>query len=365
MYGTLRPLLFQVPPEQAHRAVMHFLATLGKSEKRCAKTRAKRLALPKGSPDLHVELRGLSLEHPVMLAAGLDKDAEAVAGLFALGFSAVEVGTLTPRPQPGNPKPRLFRLPQAHALINRMGFNNEGAAAAAERLAKLRFRPGPVGVNIGKNKDTPLERAVDDYLACVDVLAPHGDYVVVNASSPNTPGLRALQEPEALERLLRAVRERLDAKGRKPLFLKIAPDLGPEAVDAIVDVAIACGIDGIIATNTTIQRPVEHRRAKEAGGFSGAPLKPLSLEVLRRAYARARGRLALIGVGGIMTAEDVYERIRAGADAVQVYTGFIYGGPNTPRDLAQGLARLLARDGIGSVREAVGKDAAPAAAALS
>jgi dihydroorotate dehydrogenase len=197
----------------------------------------------------------------------------------------------------------------------------------------------------------------------VDVLAPLGDYVVVNASSPNTPGLRALQEPEALERLLRAVRERLDARGRKPLFLKIAPDLGDEAVDAIVDVAIACGTDGLIATNTTIQRPIEHPRAKEAGGFSGAPLKPLSLAVLRRAYARAQGRLALIGVGGIMTAEDAYERIRAGASAIQLYTGFIYGGPETARAVVHGLSALLAKDGFGSVREAVGKDAGVSVAA--
>ncbi|HSP77124.1 MAG TPA: quinone-dependent dihydroorotate dehydrogenase, partial [Myxococcaceae bacterium] len=271
MYPLTRALLFRLSAERAHRLGMGALHRLGKQQALCRRMRARTLAAV--TYDAAVELAGMELAHPVALAAGLDKDAEAVEGLFALGFAAVEVGTLTPRPQPGNPQPRLFRIPEHRALINRMGFNNHGAAAAAERLRALSWRPAPVGVNLGKNKDTPLESAVEDYLACVDALAPLGDYVVVNASSPNTPGLRKLQEPEQLSALLRAVKERLArvAPG-KPLFLKIAPDLTPEAVDEVVDVARECGLDGLIATNTTIARPFEHPVAKEAGGLSGAPV---------------------------------------------------------------------------------------------
>jgi len=251
-----------------------------------------------------------------------------------------------------------------------MGFNNHGAEAAARRLARLRFRPAPLGVNIGKNKDTPLERAADDYLACVDALGAVADYVVVNASSPNTPGLRALQEPERLAALLAAVR----ARTPKPVFLKIAPDLAPEAVDAAVDAAVACGSAGVVCTNTTIERPVTGREGgparlrragggsalrpliDEPGGLSGAPLRDPSTAVVRRAFRRAAGRLAVVGVGGIFTAEDAYAKIRAGASLVQVYTGFVYEGPALAARLARGLARLLARDGL-TLSEAVGKDA--------
>ncbi|HYI03102.1 quinone-dependent dihydroorotate dehydrogenase, partial [Hyalangium sp.] len=289
------------------------------------------------------------------LAAGLDKDAEAVEGLFACGFSAVEIGTVTPRPQPGNPPPRLFRIPEHRALINRMGFNNHGAAVAAEHLRARSWHPAPLGVNLGKNKDTPLEQAVEDYVACVEVLAPLGDYVVVNASSPNTPGLRKLQEPEQLTALLRAVKERLQqvAPG-KPLFLKIAPDLTPEAVDEVVDVALECGLSGLIATNTTVARPFEHPLAQEAGGLSGAPVREPANAVIRRAWKRSGGALPIIGVGGVFTAQDVYEKLRAGASVVQAYTGFIYEGPGMVRRVVQELGALLARDGFRSVREAVG-----------
>ena len=224
---------------------------------------------------------GLELAHPVALAAGLDKDGHAVSGLYALGFSALEVGTVTPRPQAGNPPPRLFRLPEHGALINRLGFNNAGADAAAASLQAARWRPGPLGINIGKNKDTPLDLATEDYLLCVSRLAPHADYLVVNASSPNTPGLRQLQEPERLAALLAQVRARMDsvAPGR-PLFLKIAPDLGAEAVDAVVDVALAAGASGLIATNTTVTRPFAHPLAGEQGGLSGRPLRFLATETL-------------------------------------------------------------------------------------
>ncbi len=355
MYRLTRALLFLLSAERAHRLGMRALRALGHLAGVCRRLRAR--ALGAVTYDAAVSVGGLSFPHPVALAAGLDKEAEAVDGLFALGFAAVEVGTLTPRAQPGNPQPRLFRLPEHQALINRMGFNNHGAPPAAAYLRARTWHPAPVGVNIGKNKDTPLEQAVEDYVSCVDTLAPLGDYVVVNASSPNTPGLRQLQEPERLTALLQAVQARLaQVAPGKPLFLKIAPDLTPEAVDEVVDVARACGLAGLIATNTTIARPFEHPVAKEAGGLSGAPVREAANAVIRRAYLRAGGALPIIGVGGVFTAADVYEKLRAGASVVQVYTGFIYEGPGMVPRLLAGLGPLLARDGFGSVREAIGAD---------
>lgn len=365
MYRVLRALLFLLPAEIAHHLGIRALGVLGTFLGLCRLMRGRRLGVLAASPvELTVRVGALVLQHPIMLAAGLDKDARAVAGLFALGFSAVEVGTVTPRPQPGNELPRLFRIPEHQALINRMGFNNQGALATALRLRALSFRPGPVGVNIGKNKATPIEHAVDDYLSCVDEIGAISDYVVVNASSPNTPGLRSLQEPEALAGLLTAVRARLDGVApQKPLFLKIAPDLGMEAVDAIVDVALQCRMDGLIATNTTLTRPVDHPVTREAGGFSGRPMAELATKVIARAHRRASGRLPIIGVGGIFTAEDAYRKIRAGASAVQLYTGFIYGGPGIVAELLPALAELLRQDGFTSVGAAVGVDAEKLAAA--
>lgn len=351
----LKPLLFLLPAETAHHLGLWVLQVLSALPGLCRWLRRRMLRETSGV-ELGVELAGLKLEHPLALAAGFDKDAAAVPGLFALGFSAVEVGTVTPRPQPGNPRPRMFRLPEHAALINRMGFNNRGAAAAVKKLdgwLDAKWSPGPLGANLGKNKDTPLEGAVADYLACAQALAPRADYVVVNASSPNTPGLRRLQEPQALGALLSEVKR---AAAGKPVFLKIAPDLELEAVDEIVDVAVASGADGLIATNTTVARPVSHPLAGEAGGLSGAPLAGQALAVLARAAARARGRLALIASGGVMTAEDAYRRIRAGASVVQLYTGFIYGGPGTVPRLRRELAALLRRDGFSSVSAAIGAD---------
>ncbi len=350
----LRPLLFLLPAETAHHLGLWLLRALSALPSLCRwlRRRALRAAAVPGV-DLSAQLGPLRLEHPLALAAGFDKDAVAVPALFALGFAAVEVGTVTPRPQPGNPRPRMFRLPKHAALINRLGFNNRGAAEAAGRLARLGPPAGPVGANLGKNKDTPLEGAIQDYLACAEALAPRADYLVVNASSPNTPGLRELQEPEALRALLSAVKR---VAAGKPVFLKIAPDLSMEAVDEIVDVAVEAGADGLIATNTTVERPVRHPRAGEAGGLSGAPLSAQATAVLARAFARGGGRLALVGSGGVMSAEDAYRKIRAGASAVQLYTGFIYGGPGTVPRLLGALAALLRRDGFSSVREAVGAD---------
>ncbi|HEX9242246.1 MAG TPA: quinone-dependent dihydroorotate dehydrogenase [Anaeromyxobacter sp.] len=353
LWPALRFLLFRLDPEAAHRLAHRLL-------RRVTPERARRRR-PIPPPSLEVNVLGLRFDSPVGLAAGFDKGDVAVAGLFALGFSHVEIGTITPRPQPGNDKPRLFRLPEHRALVNRMGFNNEGAEACAARLAALppQARLGPVGINVGKNKVTPNEQAEADYLACIDRLHPYADYVVVNISSPNTPGLRALQERSALDRLLRACVARLAERAPgKPLLVKLAPDLAPEALDEAVDVAIEAGAAGIIATNTTLSRAgVEgHPCAKEQGGLSGAPLERRATEAVRRCAVRAKGRIPIVGAGGVMSAEDAYAKIRAGASLVQVYTGLVYGGPAFVRNVNEGLARLLARDGFTRVADAVGAD---------
>jgi dihydroorotate dehydrogenase len=352
-WRLVRWILFRFDPELVHRLahrVLHLVPP--------ALARRRR---PQADPRLRVRCLGLDFDSPVGLAAGFDKGDVSVAALLGMGFSHLEIGTITPRPQPGNDRPRLFRLPEHRALINRMGFNNEGAAACAARLAALdpAARMGVVGINVGKNKATPNERAVDDYLACIEALQAHADYVVVNISSPNTPGLRQLQEREALDGLLRACVARLAALAPgKGLVVKLAPDLEPEALDEAVDVAIAAGVAAIAATNTTLSRiGVEgHPRAGEAGGLSGAPLTARSTAVIRRVAARAAGRVPIIGSGGVMTAEDAWAKIRAGASLVQVYTGFIYGGPGFPSRLNRELCRLMERDGFSSVEQAIGAD---------
>jgi dihydroorotate dehydrogenase len=355
IWRALRWILFRFDPEIIHRLAVAALRVLGW----CPLARRVR---PRAAPSLVVETLGLHFDHPLGLAAGFDKGEVIAPGLFALGFSHVEIGTLTPRPQAGNPRPRLFRLPEHRALLNRMGFNNDGAEACAERLARLApaRRPGVVGVNVGKNKTTPNDRAEDDYLACIDRLHAFADYLVVNISSPNTPGLRELQQRDALERLLRVCAERARSLPvPKPLLVKLAPDLSGEALDEAVDVALAVGASGIVATNTTIQRPgavASHPRAAEAGGLSGEPLAALATLALRRVYARAGGRIPIVGVGGVMNAEDAYARVRSGATLVQAYTGYIYAGPGFVPGVLVGLERLLKRDGFSSIYDAVGAD---------
>ncbi len=344
MYRLLRPLLFRLDAESAHHAGLWALSLY---EGAPALARLMRQRARAERPALAVSVAGLSFPNCIGLAAGLDKNAEAVRGLFALGFGFVEVGTVTPRPQPGNEKPRLFRLPEEEALINRMGFNNEGAAAMAGRLAELDWRPGPVGVNLGKNKDTPLERAEEDYALGAARLSPLADYLVVNLSSPNTPGLRRLQEPEALARTLAATRR----ASSPPVFLQIAPDLTDEAVDAAVDVALSEGAAGLIATNTTLARPAFHPLNAEAGGLSGRPLRERSNQVVARAWKRAGARLPIIGVGGVFTGADALAKIRAGAALVQLYTGFIYGGPGAPKRVLDELETELAKTGAKSLLE--------------
>ncbi|GII58733.1 dihydroorotate dehydrogenase (quinone) [Planotetraspora thailandica] len=301
---------------------------------------------------LQVEAFGVRFPGPFGLAAGFDKDARCVESLSAFGFGHVEVGTITARPQPGNPRPRLFRLVEHRAIINRMGFNNEGASAASAQLRRPRSVPAVVGVNIGKTKVVPEAEAVQDYVASATLLAPLADYLVVNVSSPNTPGLRDLQAVELLRPLLAAVK---DVAGRTPLLVKIAPDLADEDVDAVAELACELSLAGIIATNTTISR--DGVSSTETGGLSGRPLKERSIEVLRRLHKKAGDRLTLVSVGGVETADDVWERLLAGATLVQGYTGMIYEGPLWASRIHRGLARRLRRHGCKSVREVIGTSA--------
>ena len=309
-------------------------------------------------PVLATECLGLRFRNPIGLAAGFDKDAVAVLPLMRLGFGFVEAGTVTPRPQPGNPRPRLFRLAEDAAVINRMGFNNAGLDGYVERLKALpRPLPAVFGANIGINKDgADPER---DYPALYAAVAPFADYVTVNVSSPNTPGLRDLQGEERLAAILDAIAAiRATLPRTPPLLVKIAPDLAEDALAPIVNACLTRGVAGLIVSNTTIARPaLVSPHATEAGGLSGAPLFALSTELLRKVFRLARGRIALIGVGGISTPGHAYAKIRAGASLVQLYTGFAYAGPVLPRRLADGLAALLRRDGFTSVADAVGKDA--------
>jgi dihydroorotate dehydrogenase len=358
MYGLLyRVVLGRLPAEAAHRTGFWLIRVAA-----ALPGVAWLLGRWLGPRDqvLRVQALGLDFPGPLGLAAGFDKDARGFAGLGALGFGFVEVGTVTARAQPGNPRPRMFLLTADRALVNWMGFNNEGAAAAAARL-RGRTRGAPVvGVNIGKTKAVPEDEAAADYAASARAVAGVADYVVVNVSSPNTPGLRDLQAVDRLRPVLVAVREALDActggrpVDRVPLLVKIAPDLADTDVDAVADLALELGLDGIIATNTTISRDGlassdAEVAAAGAGGLSGAPLRERALEVLARLHARAGDRLVLIAAGGIETSDDAWARLSAGATLVQAYTGFIYGGPLWPRHIHTGLARLARTAGLSSV----------------
>lgn len=360
MYKLLFSMVLQrLPAEFAHRLgfalirVVAALPALGWLSRRWLAPR---------DPVLRVRAFGVELAGPLGLAAGFDKDARGAGALGALGFAFVEVGTVTAQAQPGNPKPRLFRLVQDRALVNRMGFNNSGAPAAANRLrARKRALSAAVGVNIGKSKVTPASDALADYVASARVLADVADYLVVNVSSPNTAGLRDLQAVEHLRPLLVGVRDALNeaTSRRVPLLVKIAPELADEDLDAVADLALELGLDGIIASNTTTSRAglvTDPARVSElgAGGLSGAPLKERSMAVLRRLRGRVGNRLVLVSVGGIETAQDAWDRIQAGATLVQAYTGFIYGGPLWPRRVHRGLARLAREAGYSSIGEAVG-----------
>ncbi|WP_037606430.1 quinone-dependent dihydroorotate dehydrogenase [Streptacidiphilus rugosus] len=360
MYKLFFNLVFKrLDPEKAHHMAF-FWIRLASSVPGLRSLVAAVLA-PR-DPKLRVKALGLDLPGPFGLAAGFDKNAVGIDGLTMLGFDYVEIGTVTAQAQPGNPTPRLFRLVEDRALINRMGFNNEGSAAVAARLAaRPKSSTSVVGVNIGKTKVVPEAEAVGDYVTSTARLARHADYFVVNVSSPNTPGLRNLQAVDQLRPLLSAVRSTLDdeATGHVPLLVKIAPDLADADVDAVADLALELGLDGIIATNTTIGREglradAAKVEAAGAGGLSGAPLKARSLEVLRRLHARTEGRLTLVSVGGIETAEDAWQRILAGATLVQGYSAFIYEGPFWCRRIHKGLSALLAASPHATLGDAVG-----------
>ncbi len=299
---------------------------------------------------------GLKFANPLGVAAGFDKNGVVVNQLASLGFGFVEVGTVTFEPQPGNPKPRLFRLPQDKALINRLGFNNEGALAIAERLKKL-DRKCIVGINIGRNKDVPNEEATENYQKCFEVIHGVADYVAVNISSPNTPNLRELQQAAGFAELIGALQKRNAELGSKPLFVKIAPDLNEGEIEAIVDIALSYELSGVVATNTTIARNGLVTKNVELigdGGLSGKPLMKLSTDLIATIFRYSKGKLPIIGVGGIFTAEDAFAKIAAGASLLQAYTGFVYGGPSFASDINVGLAAMLKEGGFKTLDEAVG-----------
>ncbi|HYD29307.1 MAG TPA: quinone-dependent dihydroorotate dehydrogenase [Azospirillaceae bacterium] len=348
LFSFAGPVLRAFDPETAHRFTIQALR-IGLAPR----------AAGRDDPVLACRLWGLDFPNPVGLAAGFDKDAEVVDAMLGLGFGFVEAGSVTPRPQPGNPQPRCFRLPDQWAMINRYGFNNQGLEAFKARLSARAGRPGIVGANVGKNKDTA--DAADDYAIGVKALAPHAGYLVCNVSSPNTPGLRALQGREPLAELLhRVLQARADANCAKPppLLLKIAPDLTEEDKRDIAEVAVESGIDGLIVSNTTITRPggLPADLAKETGGLSGRPVFQLSTAVLADMYRLTGGRLPLVGCGGIASGADAYAKIRAGASLVQLYTALVYGGPALLKAIKHDLASRLKADGFRSVAEAVGAD---------
>ena len=340
VYSLVRPFIFQLDAERAHRLSLQALRLLP-------------AAAPKpASPRLVSNVAGLTIPNPVGLAAGYDKDAEVPAQMLGMGFGFVEVGTLTPLPQSGNPQPRLFRLVEDEAVINRMGFNNGGQVAAMPRLAKARGR-GIIGVNIGANKDA-VDR-IADYAKGVAQMAPLASYLTVNISSPNTPGLRALQDEAALRDLLTAVRSALP-QNPPPVFLKVAPDLEPADIDAIARLSMG-QVDALIVSNTTISRPkLASRYADEVGGLSGAPLCALAQTRMADFWRATGGKMPLIGAGGIACAEQAYARIRAGASLVQLYSALVYEGPGLAQRITKGLDQLLERDGFSNVTEAVGVD---------
>jgi len=359
LYRSLvRPLLFKSDPEKIHEAGLNFLEFIQNSILRNLLAKA----FAHTDERLENELFGLRFGNPVGLAAGFDKNGRLLKIIPALGFGFLEVGTVTGRPQSGNPRPRLFRLPEDKALINRFGFNSEGALAVSRRLAKAGKPEIPLGVNLGKTERVSVTDAVDDYLFSFETLYPFGEYFAVNVSCPNTPELQCLQEREPLKNLLGALirkNEQLADKSgrdRKPILVKICPDLNPPQIDDIIRVVEDLHVDGIIAANTTVSRHGlrEKTAHEEWGGVSGRPLTKMSTETIVSLYRRVGRKIPIIGVGGIFNAEDAYEKIKAGASLVQVYTGMIYEGPGVIKNINKGLIKLIERDGHSSVREAIG-----------
>ena len=331
-YSLLRPLLFKLDAETSHDltlASLHLGHALG----------LRFFGKQTDGKPRHV--LGLDFPNPVGLAAGLDKNGEYINALAALGFGFIEVGTVTPRPQPGNPRPRLFRVPHAQAIINRMGINNHGVDKLLENIRRAHYK-GILGINIGKNADTPMENAVDDYIACLRKVYPFASYVTINISSPNTPGLRELQQKQELDQLLGVLKEEQKKLAKLfgkhvPLALKISPDLAPQEIGEIASLLLAHKIDAVIATNTTVSRAGIEDLSQESGGVSGAPLNQKSTAVIRQLTAALQGQLTIIGVGGIMSSADALEKLQAGASLVQIYSGLIYRGPKLVSELVEAL----------------------------
>lgn len=360
LYSLVRSLLFRLDAECAHELVLRLLELAGRTPGMLPILRA---VYAYNDPILHITCAGLHCANPVGLAAGMDKRAAVVRPMAAFGFGHIEVGTVTPRPQSGNPRPRMFRLAADGALINRLGFNSPGAVAAGQQLRRLRAQHAassatlPVlGVNISKNRTTLLQRATEDYVAGFVALAPFADYLTINISSPNTPGLRQLHERAALLDLLGAVNEVNQRLARpRPLFVKVSPDETPAQLDQVIDVAGQVGAAGFVAANTTLERGGLHStHRQEQGGLSGRPLAPRARAVVAHIFAATSGRLPIIGVGGVMNARDAYDLIGAGATLVQLYTGFVYGGPAVVAQIKRGLAQHLRVDHYTSVAQAVG-----------
>lgn len=340
-YGLVRKVMFKMSGETSHELGLDMLGA------------AERLSLlsyiaPK-IPDCPVEVMGITYPNPVGLAAGLDKNGDYIDAFARLGFGSIEIGTITPRPQPGNPKPRLFRLADKQAIINRMGFNNKGVDHLVEQVKKAKFK-GVLGINIGKNFDTPVEKAVDDYLICLNKVYEYATYITVNISSPNTPGLRDLQFGDTLDELLAPIKARqlelAEKFGYKPVLVKIAPDMDEENVRLVAETLIKNNIDGVIATNTTLSREgVEgHKFGAEAGGLSGAPLEDFATETVAALVAALDGKLPVIGVGGILDGAGAVEKIEAGAQLVQIYSGFIFRGPELIRESVDAITAHIARN---------------------
>lgn len=356
-----KPVLFRMDAERAHHLVIDGMHTAEQMPGGLALLRS--LYGVEAASELAVEAFGIPFSNPIGLAAGLDKNAKAPLAFSSIGFGFIEVGTVTPKPQSGNDLPRLFRLPEDYALINRMGFNNEGAAAMAGRLSRLKHRSIPIAVNIGKNKVTPNEQAEEDYRACIRALYTYGDFFVVNISSPNTPDLRNLQHGDELKSLLAAVDDEMSAQAqkiggqKKQMLVKIAPDVNDPQLDYMIEAIASSRAAGIIATNTTVSRAgLTHSNAKEAGGLSGKPLRNRATDVIRRIYRMTEGKLPIIGSGGVFSAEDAYEKIKAGASLVEIYTGLIYQGPRVVRDIHHGLRALIRQDGYRNIMDAVGTE---------
>ncbi len=345
LYGLARPLLFQFDAETAHRITLAMLSTI-----------------PVGAStfdpsELTVRLWGIDFANPLGLAAGMDKDAIAAGAWQALGFGFAELGTVTPRPQPGNPRPRVWRIREHRALINSLGFPGDGMEAVARRIERLRRQRVRIrlGINFGPNKDTPPERVAEDYAALTRRMGALADFIVVNVSSPNTPGLRMWQQPERMREIFAAIDSALPPDSRRPpILIKLAPDLAADDLIRICDTALALELAGIVACNTTIQRDQVPVAPAYEGGLSGRPLRERARALIREIYRHTNGRLPIIGVGGVASAEDAYEHIRAGASIVELYTGLIYEGPGLPEAIKRGLLRLMNRDGVRSITEATG-----------